>query len=309
MKLAWFISNHCGLLDPVFGHHPLTSDMDVIQHWHNYSFKANILPLFRNLKYLYLVLGSVIQLFQDSNAFTSFKNEFFTNDEKIFTRKPFACPSSDCSFTTSNFFGMFIHFLKHSHHNYGCPICFQSFTSLEMLTDHQQIHQNGEYSCWICQGTFESAETLTAHFNFHAIGRLYLCNNCGRIFSTKGMLNIHFRSHTGDRPFTCEICSKQFVSANALSLHNRIHSREKPFVCDVCGQKFAQQITLSNHQRIHTGERPYQCEYCGKSFKQNGALIAHLRISYRRKTVSICRKVYHRQDHLTRHKKSAHSNP
>ena len=42
LKLAWFISNHCGLLDPVFGHHPLTSDMDVIQHWHNYSFKANI---------------------------------------------------------------------------------------------------------------------------------------------------------------------------------------------------------------------------------------------------------------------------
>lgn len=336
LALSWFIANNCGLYDTVFGNHKIIHDTNVIKNWQIFSNKANILPLFRNFEYSFLIIGTAIKLYHNKDLLNKFFKDYFTSDSQFFHNKPFYCDKEDCNYSTQSFGRLLVHRL-HFNNVYSCDICFRMFGSILELNNHKNIHLNGTYNCNLCNINLNGQDELKKHMKLHSISKINICKVCGKSFGDKNGLNIHMKFHNDEKEYSCEICKKMFVTKAMLTEHMRIHTNERPFECEFCGQKFKQNsilnthlkrhkdeknyecnfchkkfytsTSLKSHLRIHTGEKPYVCKFCLKCFSESGSLKKHIRIhtGERPYKCDICKKTFTTKGSCDRHYK-IHSN-
>ncbi|XP_058834388.1 zinc finger protein 883-like isoform X2 [Topomyia yanbarensis] len=187
-----------------------------------------------------------------------------------------------------------------------CKTCGESFTSLELLTNHKRIHtKKAIKKCELCGKKFITLPRFLLHMRTHADGKVEQCKGCGKTFHSKGKLSRHQCRRAGKLPNQCLTCMEVFPDQIGLRRHRSIHVVDRPFKCEYCGKAFIKNCTLKFHMRYHTGEKVYPCEICGKRFLHMHRLQMHIQAhNDPNNTVfkcTLCDKEFSRQTELNRH--------
>jgi len=117
-----------------------------------------------------------------------------------------------------------------------------------------------------------------------------------------------------EKIYTCEVCDKSFTDKSKLKRHMLVHSDEPAFKCCItsCDGSFSRRDGLLRHyKRVHTSTE--EQDIIEKKLNEENVINAEksLEKKKQRKKVNrkldiglscqFCQKVFHRQDHLSRH--------
>jgi len=112
----------------------------------------------------------------------------------------------------------------------------------------------------------------------------------------------------------CEVCEKSFTDKSKLKRHMQVHSDEPAFKCCItsCDGVYSRRDGLMRHyKRVHTSRE--EQEIIEKKRNEENAINAEKSLGKKKqrkkanrksdigKSCHICEKVFHRQDHLSRH--------
>ncbi|XP_033726162.1 zinc finger protein 26-like isoform X2 [Pecten maximus] len=190
--------------------------------------------------------------------------------------------------------------------NLCCGQCTKTFRSEKAFNNHLRIHMKmneNRQKCETCDLVFASLELLQQHNRIHDKDKSFQCEICGKQYKSKCALVRHVMFHTGDWKYNCELCGRGLSSNAELKKHMLAHSSEKSHMCDVCGNRYKNQVTLDRHLMSHRGDRPHVCEICGKGYTDKYQLKMHLKAHAREKPFKcdICRKGFDDSDALLTH--------
>ncbi|GFO29926.1 Zinc finger protein [Plakobranchus ocellatus] len=218
-----------------------------------------------------------------------------------------------------------------------CSSCPEQFLNAEAVRTHRAEAHPDEpsHQCTYCPGVFVDHPSLVVHNRIHLGGRPYICSTCGNRFSKISDLKRHERIHSGEKPFKCMQCNQAFTQKSSLEKHAKIHARrsghfaclqcgllfkEKEalkehamaehkgsnFQCGTCGKMYSEERYLLLHEKSHDADhlKPFPCNFCERRFSSQYMLNKHEKtshISRREIKCHLCKKVFKRNENLTRH--------
>ena len=154
-------------------------------------------------------------------------------------------------------------------HTYECDYCEKSFSSKQILKEHENIHTT---KCDYCDKRYFESSDLIAHMQSVHYN---VCDYCGKSFSSKTILKQHIHTHTTKNYFTeekyCEFCGKDFPSPQIRNDHIReIHHIQIDHKCDYCEERFFIPSQLKSHVKsVHLNQRHHVCNHCNKEFQSD----------------------------------------
>jgi len=173
---------------------------------------------------------------------------------------------------------------------FTCTHCNESFSILETLEKHLNIHQNSTpFECTLCIKRFRDKDSLIRHVKvMHRDDEPVSSSEVLKVLndlSSEKVLNDHKRVHIGHK-YKCTVCGNEYVRKNALARHELTHTGLKPYVCSYCGKQFNYDTNLKRHIKSHIGEKPFRCIWylCTKSFIEKRQLDIHTRTHTGEKT-------------------------
>ncbi|XP_033726599.1 uncharacterized protein LOC117316192 [Pecten maximus] len=163
---------------------------------------------------------------------------------------------------------------------YNCSHCPKSFSNLNYLKQHLQLHEGG-YICELCGRKLKTKEEkdehemmCTASSVIQSEGKT-ACPTCDLSFSDIKLYREHYHSHT--HPHQCSKCLKRFVKIG--SLHSHVCSIEEDrnmlFSCTICNKDFRNERMLMRHKEIHQDHK-IQCQHCSKKFYRKDCYLKHV---------------------------------
>ncbi|XP_041665190.1 zinc finger protein 814-like [Cheilinus undulatus] len=126
---------------------------------------------------------------------------------------------------------------------FSCYQCEKSFSSSELLSQHQVIHNTEEkpFRCTYCQRNFPTYAEVNKHRRVDCIERRFPCGECGALFPSTSRLRHHrLTAHSQGsevaddvHTYQCAKCSRGFQTEKELLQHqemfaNRIRCGIKP---------------------------------------------------------------------------------
>ncbi|XP_038059517.1 zinc finger protein 208-like isoform X2 [Patiria miniata] len=208
--------------------------------------------------------------------------------------------------------------------NWFCPTCYETFSSSDSLSTHQErVHSSGVrwYKCQNCSETFTTPQNLKTHVvNEHtnAGERPFACAMCSKTFKRTGNLKDHVNIHSKEKKLSCKVCKQAFLSRAARSRHTKSHNQEKQdtavdfkFECEHCQFRFPTKSKLTEHMRSHRPRRHLPCKVCGMEFETKEDLKSHsssVHSSDASLSCSTCNRNFSCKQSLKIHIQSIHDN-
>ena len=87
----------------------------------------------------------------------------------------------------------------------------------------ENVHQTNIVGfCDLCSKSFTSVNGLRLHQNMHKgeRGGCPKCPICGKICQGMSFLKVHLRVHSDHREFSCDKCGRAYKNKNKLKFHN-----------------------------------------------------------------------------------------
>lgn len=205
---------------------------------------------------------------------------------------------------------------------YTCQVCQKSYTNIDKLNKHQQIHSTvSPFKCEHCKKSFSSKFKLVRHMLIHSDRKPFSCTVCERTFHRKDHLKNHIKVHSPTKKiYTCEKehCKKEYTSLLSYKKHLALHAaQEGSLECQICSSVFSTKDDILFHLKIHAGsrtvkdpnEKKYTCEHCDRKFFTKKDVRRHLVVhtGMRDFLCQFCPQRFGRKDHLGRHIKKSHS--
>lgn len=205
---------------------------------------------------------------------------------------------------------------------YTCQVCQKSYTNIDKLNKHQQIHSTvSPFKCEHCKKSFSSKFKLVRHMLIHSDRKPFSCTVCERTFHRKDHLKNHIKIHSPTKKvYICEKehCKKEYTSLLSYKKHLALHSaQEGSLECQICSSVFSTKEDILFHLKIHAGsrtvkdpnEKKYRCEHCDRKFFTKKDVRRHLVVhtGMRDFLCQFCPQRFGRKDHLGRHIKKSHS--
>lgn len=170
------------------------------------------------------------------------------------------------------------HLKIHSEKRHFCSKCDAHYSRPDKLRRHvANTHEcQKPFACDVCYKSFSRLDYLKAHKNIHT-GKKFECDVCHQFFSSQFNLKTHKKLHTGEKlPFSCEFCEKTFSRKDFLYCHVARDHKNKRFKCEICSKLFSRNDILNRHKVTHDEQRvTYDCEDCGKKFRRKDRLKTH----------------------------------
>ncbi|UYV83693.1 ZNF423 [Cordylochernes scorpioides] len=221
-----------------------------------------------------------------------------------------------------------------------CPICKETFPTLESLTQHKKIHKDGvpilptrsfaKFNCYYCKSSdFSSYEALqlhiqTVHFAMlfarspsmmflAETGGTYECEYCGSKFNNVHLLQNHIIAahHLGNylkKDTYCMICNTVFPSGSAFNDHMALHESARPAKDLRSHPAVNGQLKESKHDILNgfaPQSAPMLCNQCHAPFPDFESfrthLQTHLDATIQKFTCTECDKEFTTQDSLDHH--------
>lgn len=215
---------------------------------------------------------------------------FFVINRHLLTHNPEQpYPCDFCSRRFSSKYSLQQHLIKRHNANkkpFSCKSCTQSFTLLEELKTHSQLHSIKTNYCIDCKKKFRTKLGFDKHLQVvHSEApQNWFCPFCPKFFPRKFSLERHQKTHKPGGENYCTVCNKIITTGIGIKYHLReVHERKlesKPFSCNQCVRKFAVQQSLEIHLEFHKNaeNKPFACERCDVRFKTKERLEQHLRV-------------------------------
>lgn len=208
--------------------------------------------------------------------------------------KRFKCVQSQCTYFCDSADSLLKHVAQiHTSPSYTCHVCSGSFSSLESIAKHQQLHVDQKDSV--------KYESCIKH---------HKCTFCDAMFKSPEKLSLHMATESHNK--TCVHCNKTFVSDKRLRMHLKIHGKLKPFKCNICNSSFLLKKYLLTHMLRH-GKKQFKCAICKNMFRRQDLLQRHMRLHQTKKfpcpfkDTLDCQKTFSRNDKLQLHVNSKHN--
>ncbi|CAL1532018.1 unnamed protein product, partial [Lymnaea stagnalis] len=207
------------------------------------------------------------------------------------SERPYACPHSNCSFSSRHKPYIAKHVKKiHAKekvckvcHPFSCDLCGAGFLAKAKFKRHLLIHDSFKrYSCNQCDYSTNRSDTLKGHMLTHSTVRKYHCHICKVMFKSVRSLKCHIKKHSRLDTFLCPlssllipksmdhyvclICGFMTKSLGSLSQHKLVHE-EKQYLCDFCAFRCGRKYNLQLHMLTHFKDRPFKCHLCSFASK------------------------------------------
>lgn len=105
--------------------------------------------------------------------------------------RPYPCRLCDKSYLLSHHLTRHMRSHKASAASHKCTECGVAFGKRDELIFHMAIHSTDTLSCPLCKETFESVDDITEHIKLHTEGEQYACEFCDSIFLTEQQMHDH----------------------------------------------------------------------------------------------------------------------
>ncbi|GBP88385.1 Zinc finger protein 112 [Eumeta japonica] len=137
------------------------------------------------------------------------------------------------------------------------------------------------------------------------------CDDCDRTYPLRQLLELHRAQKHRRREVVCHICGDQFFTKYDLMTHQLRHSTDMPFECVACNRKFNRLVLLKRHEKAKHPDLPrYYCQDCPLNFLSleefQGHQLRHKQYAVRPHTCEMCKKKFHTNRALSRHKETVH---
>ncbi|XP_043926992.1 zinc finger and BTB domain-containing protein 38 [Protopterus annectens] len=189
---------------------------------------------------------------------------------------------------------------------FSCDHCLKSFSSLDLLNIHIQLHKKCENvrACRFCSKKFIRLKKLEIHEQFCRLPETSgsaqktgdtqdqssdLGSSCSKNPSSNSLPFTEVNSSSyeilgpgrsegsqqedpsvrvidGKMFYICTVCKRTYVTQSSLKRHSNVHFWRREYPCHYCSKVFALAEYRTKHELWHTGERRYQCIFCLETF-------------------------------------------
>ncbi len=282
---------------------------------------------------------SEIEIMSSSNTETQEKSCNISSPTKDFPDLPHACVYCERAFTNHGYLNL--HKLKvHNGRNpYVCLICKRRFSDKTLFNLHREMHKE-TFKCSFCPKTFSRLELLHNHDQVHGKSQFstFKCPDCEEAFHDAKSLYEHMQSHRKENPkgpvqqnktnmekskskqgksvrYSCPSCERTFPSQFALRIHEKsVHKSDKVFQCSYCEKQFNFETDHKIHESLHkeysglaTKGQKYKCRYCGKRLQYKSDLKMHEALHediLKQLSCDKCDKVFESKQEMKHHRRS-----
>lgn len=208
------------------------------------------------------------------------------------------------------------HFVRHlaGHKENNCKHCPQKLSSRAQYREHlKQAHpevkvENDVIPCKFCPMSFSRLQRLYNHYQLHHSKGKFVCTSCGLFLPTKEKHKEHIIEHDNEKKWKCDLCSRKFYSKNILTNHLKVHNSGL-YRCVTCQVSVASKLELMTHKRnkhkVIGLEPKFNCEKCNKLFSKKSALERHLTTHSDKKCFGCehCARTFSTMHGLVKHQK------
>lgn len=206
------------------------------------------------------------------------------------------------------------HYLRHlaGHKENNCKHCSHKISSRAQYRDHlKRAHpdikiESDNIPCKFCPMSFSRLNRLYSHYQLHHSKGKFVCTSCGLFLPTKEKHREHVLEHDNEKKWKCNLCTKKFYSKNMLTNHLKGHNSgnyrcltcditvasklellghkrdkhqviglEPKFECEKCHKMFPKKSVLEKHLSTHSGDKLFSCKHCAKAFGTLYGLTKH----------------------------------
>ena len=196
--------------------------------------------------------------------------------------KGILCPTCNATFPGKH--EVWEHFQKHLSENmFACQYCFQIFSSMELIEEHQKSCSVEEDDSALENiGDSQVSEAGSQDSVDQTMGTMIEEGEAlGEEIPSETTVNTKKRKRSGTferTDQTCTICNKVFRDGTALKRHALVHTGERPHSCSHCDKRFRRRDHLKSHEIAHhSGITSHECKTCDAAFNTRYALTVHVK--------------------------------
>lgn len=243
----------------------------------------------------------------------NFKEHLKTHNKSAEESQPVKCQVCHKIFKNEN--TLRVHKASHGPKKHVCSICGKEYALRQSYRLHMETHNDPEalewdghhsdhpFKCDLCHKVLKSKTSLQHHKKVHKPGK-HVCPICSTVFLRRRDITDHMATHSNgdgtnneedntEYPFKCDVCPKTYKRSYSLVLHKKNH-QPKEHVCSFCGKEFSQRRRLDQHMKVHDKDFNFD------ELEQDDYL------SDQAFECSLCPKLFHFQQELSKHVSNVH---